>query len=71
MAFGKSHKDPFGTSMGHLIEKATFAGVQTEDWGQFMHICDMIITSKDGFISTSECGGPCCTWTTFGISDLY
>ncbi|KAB0404476.1 hypothetical protein E2I00_000222 [Balaenoptera physalus] len=34
--------------MGQHIEKATFAGVQTEHWGQFMHICDIINTAHDG-----------------------
>ncbi|XP_020764228.2 TOM1-like protein 1 isoform X2 [Odocoileus virginianus] len=48
MAFGRSHRDPYASSLGQLIEKATFAGVQTEDWGQFMHICDIINTTHDG-----------------------
>nr|XP_056718127.1 TOM1-like protein 1 [Euleptes europaea] len=48
MAFGKSQKDPFGTALGHLIEKATFGALQVEEWGQFMHICDIINTTEEG-----------------------
>ncbi|XP_026546739.1 TOM1-like protein 1 [Notechis scutatus] len=48
MAFGKSQKDAFGTPVGHLIAKATFGALQTEEWGQFMHICDLINTTEEG-----------------------
>uniref|UniRef100_A0A8D0H9E5 Target of myb1 like 1 membrane trafficking protein n=1 Tax=Sphenodon punctatus TaxID=8508 RepID=A0A8D0H9E5_SPHPU len=48
MAFGKSQKDPFGTALGHLIERATFGAQQTEEWGQFMHIFDLINTTEEG-----------------------
>uniref|UniRef100_A0A8C6BYR4 VHS domain-containing protein n=1 Tax=Monodon monoceros TaxID=40151 RepID=A0A8C6BYR4_MONMO len=48
MALGKSHRNPFATSMGQHIENATVAGLQTEHWGQFMHICDIINTVHDG-----------------------
>ncbi|XP_063149673.1 TOM1-like protein 1 [Candoia aspera] len=48
MAFGKSQKDAFGTPVGRLIERATFGTLQTEEWGQFMHICDIINMTEEG-----------------------
>uniref|UniRef100_K7GA12 Target of myb1 like 1 membrane trafficking protein n=1 Tax=Pelodiscus sinensis TaxID=13735 RepID=K7GA12_PELSI len=48
MAFGKSQKDPFGTAVGHLIERATVGTLPAEEWGLFMHICDFINTTEEG-----------------------
>uniref|UniRef100_A0A8V1AIW6 Target of myb1 like 1 membrane trafficking protein n=1 Tax=Gallus gallus TaxID=9031 RepID=A0A8V1AIW6_CHICK len=48
MAFGKAPKDPFGTAVGSLVERATFGSLQTEEWGQFMHICDVINATEEG-----------------------
>uniref|UniRef100_A0A8D0E970 Target of myb1 like 1 membrane trafficking protein n=1 Tax=Salvator merianae TaxID=96440 RepID=A0A8D0E970_SALMN len=31
-----------------MIEKTTFGALQTEEWGQFMHICDIINTTEEG-----------------------
>ncbi|XP_072736904.1 TOM1-like protein 1 isoform X1 [Ciconia boyciana] len=48
MAFGKAPKDPFSTAVGSLVDRATFAALQTEEWGQFMHICDVINATEEG-----------------------
>ncbi|XP_067403531.1 TOM1-like protein 1 [Emydura macquarii macquarii] len=48
MAFGKSQKDPFSTAVGYLIESATVGALPDEEWGQFMHICDIINTTDEG-----------------------
>ncbi|XP_027547616.1 TOM1-like protein 1 isoform X1 [Neopelma chrysocephalum] len=48
MAFGKAPKDPFSTAVGSLVERATLGSLQTEEWGQFMHICDLINATEEG-----------------------
>ncbi|XP_054077643.1 TOM1-like protein 1 isoform X1 [Rissa tridactyla] len=48
MAFGKAPKDPFGTAVGSLVDRATCGALQTEEWGQFMHICDVINATEEG-----------------------
>ncbi|KAM9639644.1 TOM1-like protein 1 isoform 1-T1 [Morphnus guianensis] len=48
MAFAKAPKDPFGTAVGSLVDRATFGALQAEEWGQFMHICDVINATEEG-----------------------
>ncbi|XP_067859926.1 TOM1-like protein 1 isoform X2 [Heptranchias perlo] len=48
MAFGKPAKDPFSTGIGKLIDKATIGTLQTGDWGQFIHICNIINATEEG-----------------------
>ncbi|XP_048179370.1 TOM1-like protein 1 isoform X1 [Corvus hawaiiensis] len=48
MAFGRAPRDPFGTAVGSLVERATLGSLQTEEWGQFMHICDVINATEEG-----------------------
>lgn len=31
-----------------LSERATFGALQTEEWGQFLHICDVINATEEG-----------------------
>ncbi|XP_032932889.1 TOM1-like protein 1 [Catharus ustulatus] len=48
MAFGRAPRDPFGTAVGSLLERATLGSLQTEEWGQFLHICDVINATEEG-----------------------
>ncbi|CAN9505798.1 unnamed protein product [Ophioblennius macclurei] len=40
--------NPFSTPVGQLIERATSASLQSDDWELNMEICDMINSSEEG-----------------------
>uniref|UniRef100_A0A3B3D6Y4 Target of myb1 like 2 membrane trafficking protein n=1 Tax=Oryzias melastigma TaxID=30732 RepID=A0A3B3D6Y4_ORYME len=40
--------NPFSTSVGHCIERATDGSLQSEDWTLNMEICDIINETEDG-----------------------